>query len=56
VVESLVDARTAVAAATETADPDDLLAAEDYLDFVSIRPDHDLDAVALKAEIEKAVA
>ena len=56
VVESLVDARTAVAAATETADRDDLLAAEDYLDFVSIRPDHDFDAVALKAEIEKAVA
>ena len=56
VVESLVDARRAVAAATETADRDDLLAAEDYLDFVSIRPDHDFDAVALKAEIEKAVA
>jgi serine/threonine protein kinase len=55
-LESLVDARTAVAASRETVDADTLLSAENYLDFVNIRPDHDFDAVALKAEIEKAVA
>jgi serine/threonine protein kinase len=54
-IESLVDARTAVAASRETVDSATLLAAEHFLDFVNIRPDHDFDAVALKAEIEKAV-
>jgi serine/threonine protein kinase len=55
VFEALVDARTAVESATGTVDDEGLLAAETYLDFVNIRPDHDFDAVALKAEIEKAV-
>jgi len=55
-IESLTDARTAVEAAAGTVDAAALLAAEDFLDFVNIRPDHDFDAVAVKAEIEKAVA
>jgi tRNA A-37 threonylcarbamoyl transferase component Bud32 len=55
-IESLTDANTAVEAALATVDRRALLAAEDFLDFVGIRPDHDFDAVAVKAEIEKAVA
>ncbi|MFB6311274.1 MAG: RIO1 family regulatory kinase/ATPase [Salinirussus sp.] len=50
-IEGLVDARTAVAAAAQTVDAETLLAAESFLDFVSIRPDHDFDARALEAEI-----
>jgi len=49
----LVGARQSVAAAGKHYSPADLLAAEDYLDFVNIRPDHDFDAATLKGEIEK---
>jgi hypothetical protein len=49
----LVGARTVVAAAAEQYSTAELLAAEDYLDFVNIRPDHDFEAAVLKGEIEK---
>jgi len=56
VLESLVDAKTAVAAAAAVFDDETLLAALEFLDFVTVRPDHDFDAVAVKGEIETAVA
>jgi len=56
VLESLVDAKTAVRAATAVFDDETLLAALEFLDFVTVRPDHDFDAVAVKGEIETAVA
>ncbi|MFB6171340.1 MAG: RIO1 family regulatory kinase/ATPase [Haloarculaceae archaeon] len=49
-----VGARAAVAAARTAYDAADLLAAEEFLDFVNLRPDHDFDAAAVKGEIEKA--
>ena len=52
-LEPLVGARIAVPAANEWYTPEELLAAEEFLDFVNIRPDHDFDAAALKGEIEK---
>ncbi len=52
-LEPLVGARAAVAPATDFYDADVLLAADSYLDFVNIRPDHDFDAAALKGEISK---
>jgi tRNA A-37 threonylcarbamoyl transferase component Bud32 len=55
-LEPLVGAATAVARARECYDDEDLLAAEPFLDFVNIRPDHSFDARAVKTEIEKAVA
>ncbi len=55
-LEPLIGAGPAVEIAAETVDDEGLLAAESFLDFVNIRPDHDFDAVALKAEIEKQVA
>lgn len=54
-IEGYVDAATAVAATANSIDDATLLAAESFLDFVNMRPDHDFDAVALKAEIEKWV-
>jgi len=55
-LEPSVGARDAVAAALEVHDPADLLEAREFLDFVSIRPEHDFDAAALKGEIEKHAA
>ncbi len=52
-IEPLVGARDAVAAARDHYAPADLLAADSFLDFVNIRPDHDFDAVAVKGEISK---
>lgn len=52
-VEPLVGAREAVAAARAQYEPRDILAADSFLDFVNIRPDHDFDAVAVKGEISK---
>jgi serine/threonine protein kinase len=54
-LEPLVGARTAVRAAREYYDDATLLAADSFLDFVNIRPDHDFDAVTVKGEISKAV-
>ncbi|KAB1196575.1 MULTISPECIES: RIO1 family regulatory kinase/ATPase [Haloferax] len=52
-LEPLAGAKEAVAAAVTSYEPDELLEAVDFLDFVNIRPDHDFDAAALKGEIEK---
>ena len=52
-LEPLVGARVAVDAATESYDAETLVDADSYLDFVSIRPDHDFDTVAVKGEISK---
>ncbi|USZ68240.1 protein kinase family protein [Halorussus salilacus] len=52
-LEPLIGARRAVTAAVEHYSPEELLAGREFLDFVNIRPDHDFDAVEVKAEIEK---
>ena len=49
-----VDARAAVDAALEQYSTAELLAAREFLDFVSLRPDHDFDAALVKGEIERA--
>lgn len=49
----LIDARTAVEAASEHYPVQVLLDAREFLDFVNIRPDHDFDAALVKGEIEK---
>jgi len=54
-LEPLVGARRAVAPAAAYYDGQTLLAADSYLDFVNIRPDHDFDAAALKGELAKFV-
>jgi serine/threonine protein kinase len=54
VLEPLIGARDAVAAAASAYGPDDLIAAEDFLDFVNVRPDHQFDSVAVKGELGKA--
>jgi len=55
-VEPLVGAREAVAAAAEAYPVSDLRAAERFLPFVGIRPDHRFDAAALRGEVGKALA
>lgn len=55
-LEPLVGARFAVETAAEYYPEDALLAAESFLDFVNMRPDHDFAAVTVKGEIEKAVS
>ena len=52
-LEPLVGARNAVNAAAEYYTPTELLGADEFLDFVNIRPDHDFDAATVKGEIEK---
>ncbi|MFB6293046.1 MAG: RIO1 family regulatory kinase/ATPase [Halonotius sp.] len=52
-LEPVLGARETVAAALSSYSADDLLEAADFLDFVSIRPDHDFEAAGLKSEIEK---
>ncbi|WP_225333708.1 RIO1 family regulatory kinase/ATPase domain-containing protein [Halomicrobium urmianum] len=49
----IVGAKAAVDAAAEHYSPEELLSAEEFLDFVNIRPDHDFDAATLRGEIEK---
>jgi len=51
----LLGARDAVRVAAERYDADVLLAAEDFVDFVNLRPDHDFDAAAIKGAIEHQV-
>lgn len=48
-----IGAQAAVEAAHTAYDASDLLAAEEFLDFVNLRPDHDFDAATVKGEIEK---
>jgi tRNA A-37 threonylcarbamoyl transferase component Bud32 len=52
-LEPLIGARGAVEAALRVHDPETLLDAREFLDWVNIRPEHDFDAAALKGEIEK---
>lgn len=52
-VEPLLGARKTVQAACNAYSEAALLDAADFLDFVSIRPDHDFKTGALKSEIEK---
>jgi len=52
----MIGARDAVDAALSAYSPADLLEAREFLDFVTIRPDHSFDAATLKGEIEKAAA
>jgi Mn2+-dependent serine/threonine protein kinase len=54
-VEPLVGARIAVDAVADSHGFDALLDADSFLDFVNLRPDHDFDAAAVRAEISKAV-
>ena len=51
-----IGAPEAVAAARLHYSGEDLIAARDFLDFVSLRPDHDFDAQRVKGEVEKAAA
>jgi len=55
-LEPLIGAAATVDAAATAYTTAELLAARDFLDFVSIRPDHGFDAVALKSEIENRAA
>lgn len=52
-LEPLIGARDTVDAAWGIYEPEQLLAAREFLDFVSIRPDHAFDAAGLKGEVEK---
>jgi hypothetical protein len=54
-LEPLIGAHSAVQTAEEQYPDDALLAAEDYLDFVNLRPDHDFSTLDVKGEIEKVV-
>jgi hypothetical protein len=55
-VTPVVGHRAAVEAAAAAYPPETLLAAEGFLDFVNIRPDHDFDAATVRGEIEKQFA
>jgi len=55
-LEPLVGAHTAVQAAREYYTTEELLAAEEFLDFVNIRPDHDFDTLAIKGELDKQLS
>ncbi|WP_434522356.1 RIO1 family regulatory kinase/ATPase domain-containing protein [Halorubrum sp. AS12] len=52
-LEPLIGAADAVDAALASYAVDDLLAAERFLDFVAIRPDHEFDAAELRGEFDK---
>jgi hypothetical protein len=53
VLEPHIGARDAIAAAATAYETDELLAAREFIDFVSIRPDHTFEAAELKGELEK---
>ncbi|MDX1746789.1 MAG: RIO1 family regulatory kinase/ATPase, partial [Halobacteriales archaeon] len=48
-----IGSRDAVAFASAEFDPETLLEAREFLDFVNLRPDHTFDAAGVKGEIEK---
>ncbi len=54
-LEPLVGARATVDAAAGSYDDATLIEADSYLDFVSVRPDHDFDTVAVKGYISNVV-
>ncbi|WP_324661945.1 RIO1 family regulatory kinase/ATPase domain-containing protein [Haloarcula sediminis] len=53
-LEPLVGAHTAVEAARTYYTTEELLAAEEFLDFVNIRPDHDFEAAVIRGAIERS--
>ena len=55
-LEPLIGAHTAVSAAGEYYETGELLAAEEFLDFVNIRPDHDFEATILRGAIERSAS
>ena len=54
-LEPLIGAHAAVDAAREPYTAAELLAAEEFLDFVNIRPDHDFDAAVIRGAVERVV-
>ena len=52
-LEPLIGAANTVETVAQYYDNDVLVAAESFLDFVNIRPDHDFDTLAIKGEIDK---
>ena len=52
-LESRIGAREAVGAAASVYEPDALLSAHAFLDFVRLRPDHEFDSTQLRSELEK---
>ncbi|MFC4544484.1 RIO1 family regulatory kinase/ATPase [Halosolutus amylolyticus] len=54
VLEPRIGARAAVDAATTAYDPETLLRARRFIDFVRLRPDHEFDSTTLRSEVEKA--
>ncbi|MFB6173027.1 MAG: RIO1 family regulatory kinase/ATPase [Halobacteriales archaeon] len=56
VLEPFVGARATVEAALDHYDPEELIEAREFLDFVNIRPDHDFDAAAVKAAVDQRAA
>lgn len=54
VLEPIIGANSAVAAASAICDRETLVTASDFLDFVNIRPDHSFDVLAVKGELAKA--
>lgn len=56
VLAPTLGAAGAVEVAYEHYDPAVVLEAREFLDFVSLRPDHDFDTAGVKGEIEKAAA
>ncbi len=54
ILEPRIGTRATVEAALTTYSAPDVLSAREFLDFVSLRPDHDFDATQLRSEVEKA--
>ncbi|AEH37285.1 RIO1 family regulatory kinase/ATPase domain-containing protein [Halopiger xanaduensis] len=54
VLEPRIGARRSVQAASTAYDPEQLLSARRFLDFVRLRPDHEFDSTQLRGELEKA--
>ncbi|MDF9745202.1 RIO1 family regulatory kinase/ATPase [Natrinema salsiterrestre] len=54
VLEPRIGPREAVNAAATAYEPDALLSAREFLDFVRLRPDHEFDSTTLRSELEKA--
>ncbi|GGN86436.1 MULTISPECIES: RIO1 family regulatory kinase/ATPase [Haloarcula] len=52
-LEPLIGARRVVHAAAQYYSADELLGAEEFLDFVNLRPDHDFDAAAIRGAVEQ---
>ncbi|SEH11845.1 RIO1 family protein [Natronorubrum sediminis] len=54
ILEPRIGARDSVRAAAMVYDPDELLSARRFLDFIRMRPDHEFDAATLRSELERA--